>query len=97
LTGGGVKSAKWRQIVADICDAPVTVFEQDEGASFGAALQALHALEGAGPGDWPGLASDHLSRNEAMCCEPRSAAVHFYNDTYRDYRAAVSAISTLYN
>jgi len=97
LTGGGVKSAKWRQIVADICAAPVTVFEQDEGASFGAALQALHAMEGAGPGDWPGLVGDHLTRNEALCCEPRSAAVHFYNDTYRDYRAAVEALASLYN
>jgi len=96
LTGGGVRSAKWRQIVADICAAPVTVFHQDEGASFGAALQALHVLEGGVPGELPELVAAHLSRNEPLCCEPRSAAVHFYADAYRDYRAAVDAVSTLY-
>jgi hypothetical protein len=38
----------------------------------------------------------HLTRNEAMCCEPRNAAVHFYNDHYQDYRAAVDAVTGLY-
>jgi xylulokinase len=32
LTGGGVGSAIWRQVVADVCGAPVTVLQQDEGA-----------------------------------------------------------------
>jgi xylulokinase len=96
LTGGGVKSAKWRQIVADICAAPVTVFNQDEGASFGAALQALHVIEGCANNELPGLVQQHLTRNEAMCCEPRNAAVHFYNDHYQDYRAAVDAVTGLY-
>jgi len=41
LTGGGAGSLTWRRVVADVCNAPVTVLEQDEGASFGAALQAL--------------------------------------------------------
>ena len=45
LTGGGVRSAKWRQLVADICNLPVTVHEQDEGAAFGAALQAMQLLK----------------------------------------------------
>ena len=48
LTGGGVNSPTWRQVVADICDAPVTVYKQEEGAAFGAALQALAMLEGPG-------------------------------------------------
>ena len=48
LTGGGSKSAAWCQIVADICDLPVTLLAQDEGASFGAALQVVayeHGIE----------------------------------------------------
>ena len=40
LTGGGAASAVWRQIVADICNLPVTTLEHEEGACFGAALQA---------------------------------------------------------
>lgn len=97
LTGGGMKSAKWRQIVADVCNAPVTVFRQDEGASFGAALQALHVLEGSAPGDLRALVAEHLTRDEALCCEPRNAAVHFYEDTYQGYRAAVEAVTGLYS
>lgn len=95
LTGGGMKSTQWRQVVADVCNTPVTVFEQDEGASFGAALQALHAL-GDGTVGFPELVAEHLDRAEALCCEPTSAAVNDYEQAYASYRAAVTAVSTLY-
>jgi sugar (pentulose or hexulose) kinase len=96
LTGGGVGSATWRQVVADMCAAPVTVLEQDEGASFGAALQALSVLDGGGQGDIRQLAEDHLSRNEALCCEPKKSAVNFYNEAYLAYRDCVRAVTPLY-
>lgn len=96
LTGGGVGSATWRQAVADICNAPVTVLEQNEGASFGAALQALAALENGGEEDLRALADQHLSRDEALCCEPKNAAVNFYNEAYRDYQSAVGAVTPLF-
>jgi len=41
LTGGGSKNQAWRQIVADIFDAEVVCLKIDEGAAYGAALQAL--------------------------------------------------------
>lgn len=41
LTGGGARSAAWRQMVADVCELPVRILSVDEGASLGAALQAL--------------------------------------------------------
>ena len=40
LIGGGSKSAVWRQIVADIMNAPVICTEQSEAAALGAAIQA---------------------------------------------------------
>ncbi|HEY1765991.1 MAG TPA: xylulokinase [Opitutaceae bacterium] len=40
LTGGGSRSALWRQIAADIFGVPVVAMRQDEGAALGAALQA---------------------------------------------------------
>ncbi|MHC8305698.1 xylulokinase [Pseudomonas sp. PB3P13] len=40
LTGGGSKSAVWRQIVADIMNTPVICTEQSEAAALGAAIQA---------------------------------------------------------
>ena len=96
LTGGGSASATWRQAVADICNVPVTVLHQDEGAAFGAALQALGALESCSGDDLQQLADDHLTKNTALCCEPDSAAVAFYDDIYQRYRESLAAITPLY-
>jgi xylulokinase len=40
LTGGGAKSATWRQLAADIFGVPVVKMTEDEGAALGGALQA---------------------------------------------------------
>ncbi len=42
-TGGGSKSAVWRQILADIFNADVVCVANEEGAAVGAAVQALWA------------------------------------------------------
>jgi xylulokinase len=93
VTGGGSKSPKWRQLVADICGAPATVLLQDEGAAFGAALQALQVIEG---GSIEELTAAHISKDGVRSCEPRKAAVNFYKDSYQEYQRAVSAVSALY-
>ena len=96
VTGGGVNSAMWRQIISDVCNAPVTVLQQSEGAAFGAALQAVSMLDQSG-GDLKSLVDDHLARDEERCCEPRSSAVNFYNDTYNKYQQAVDKVAALYS
>lgn len=96
VTGGGVNSAIWRQIISDVCDTPVTVLQQSEGAAFGAALQAVSMLDQTG-GDLQTLVDDHLVRDEARCCEPRSSAVNFYSDTYNEYQRAVEKVAALYS
>lgn len=96
LTGGGANSATWRQIVADVFDAPVTVLASDEGAALGAALQALAMLEG-GDADLAALTREHLVRDEVRCCEPRPSAVNFYNESYSEYRQAVDKVAALYS
>jgi D-xylulose kinase len=40
-TGGGANSKVWRQIMADVFNAPVVTLKVGEGAAYGAALQAL--------------------------------------------------------
>ena len=40
-TGGGARSKVWRQIMANIFEAPVVTLKVGEGAAYGAALQAL--------------------------------------------------------
>lgn len=44
-TGGGSKSRVWRQIMADVFNAEVVCVKNEEGAAFGAALQAMWADE----------------------------------------------------
>jgi xylulokinase len=48
VSGGGARSAVWRQILADVFNAPLVVTEAVEGAAYGAAL-----LAGVGGGVWP--------------------------------------------
>jgi len=43
LTGGGSKSAVWRQICADIFGVPTVGLESAEGAALGAAIQGAYA------------------------------------------------------
>jgi len=41
LTGGGSRNAAWRRIAADVFNADVVTLRIEEGAAYGAALQAL--------------------------------------------------------
>lgn len=47
LTGGGSKSALWRQICADIFGVPTVCLKSAEGAALGAAVQAAYAYHSA--------------------------------------------------
>ncbi|MCG8432684.1 MAG: xylulokinase, partial [Gammaproteobacteria bacterium] len=67
LTGGGVKSRAWRQIVADIFNMPVKVLEEEEGAAFGAALQAAEVISGE---SIESLTANHLKEDGALGCLP---------------------------
>jgi xylulokinase len=96
LTGGGANSDTWRQVVADVFDAPVTVLKNNEGAAFGAALQALAMLEGD-EAQLPALVGEHLAIDDERCVEPRPSAVNFYNEFYEKYQQAVDKVAALYS
>ena len=93
LTGGGASSDIWRQIVADICNAPVTVLKHDEGAALGAALQALAMLNGEG---MINLTDEHLQPDVERCCKPHPSAVDSYNQIYQTYQHAVGQVAQYY-
>ncbi len=99
LTGGGANSGVWRQIVADVCDLPVTLLQQQEGASFGAALQALWVLQRqADPSlTISDITAQHLSRDAALCTEPNPANSELYGGAYADYRHALELLTPLYD
>jgi xylulokinase len=98
LTGGGSNSAVWRQAIADLFGLPVRVLRGDEGAAFGAALQALWVLRRQ---DAPGLplaqvCNEHLHVDATRGAVPDSATGAIYAERYRAWRELVQYM-TPYN
>lgn len=97
LTGGGSQSGVWRQVIADIFRLPVKVFRQNEGASFGAALQALWMLakmEGENT-NLAALCSQHLTQDLQRSCLPDPGTVGLYEEGYQDYTALLNHMTPL--
>ena len=98
LTGGGANSQAWRQIVADVCRLPVVRLVQDEGASFGAALQALWVLErqddaGRDIGD---ITREHIVQEPDLTCTPDETTSDRYAEGYAAYRRAIADVAPLF-
>lgn len=95
LTGGGSRSAVWRQVVADVCELPVVLPEADEGASFGAALQALWALRRQSD---PALGiaavvAEHVRFRDDLGARPDPARAETYEHGYAAYRRAIREVA----
>ncbi|MEL7296721.1 MAG: xylulokinase [Pseudomonadota bacterium] len=93
-TGGGARSAVWRQIIADVCNVPVVTLANEEGAAFGATLQAMAIVEQEQ--DAGAIVAQHVIRNSDHTAEPNSAAVRFYHDTYQTFQQVVRQAVALY-
>ncbi len=79
ITGGGAQSSTWRQIVADVLNRPVTLFNSD--SCLGAAIHAAVGL---------GLYSDIEQAVQSMShpgcsTEPNESAVDLYRNYYVSY------------
>jgi len=98
-TGGGSRSPVWRQILADVFNAEVVSVKNEEGAAFGAALQAMWAYRRRA-GDKVGieeLCDRFVALDEATRARPEPARVRRYermqalhNRLVRDLGAAFS-------
>jgi sugar (pentulose or hexulose) kinase len=82
LTGGGSKNPAWRQIAADIFDAEVVCLEIDEGAAYGAALQAMwtyknHVGERTSIQE---VTNRYVKVDEKTLAYPKSANVKIYRE-----------------
>jgi xylulokinase len=98
LTGGGAKSAAWRQMVADIFGLPVVVPEQTEGAAFGAALQALWSLR-HGQGDAIDLSTlvlEHVATDASLSAIPDPTRAADYRKHYACFLQHLDAVRPLY-
>jgi xylulokinase len=103
ITGGGAKSALWREIAANVMNLPVKRPDNDESAAMGGAIQALWCLknleaEAAGkPAESIArLTDEHIKINEADCINPDPAAVAAYDKAYAEYNKYLKALSPLY-
>lgn len=79
-TGGGAKSAAWRQIMADVFNAEVVCTVSEEGAAVGAALQAIWAYhkQQSTPSRIEDLCDRYLALDESTRTKPIEAHVAVY-------------------
>jgi xylulokinase len=92
LTGGGAKSATWRQIMADVFGVPVVGMVEDEGAALGGALQAAWCVarrDGKKNAKISDFTTGVVALNEATRCVPNKANVA----RYRAMQLAQDALS----
>jgi len=81
LSGGGMKSAEWRQILADVLGRPLLLARQPEVGARGAAMAALDAA------GIPYERDAWVAPDGAIT--PRADRVAFYEAGYRDYRKRI--------
>ncbi len=82
VSGGGVRSAVWRQMLADVFDAEVVTVNATQGAAFGAAL-----LAGVGVGVFPGVPEAARSVVRETGATRPGAQAPAYRAVYERYRA----------
>ena len=93
VTGGGARSALWKQIQADVYGHAVETIAADEGGAYGAAL-----LAGVGTGVWPGVdeACDQNVRT-AETVQPIPVNRAVMDQQYERYRRVYPALKAIYN
>ena len=87
-SGGGARSAFWRQLQADVFGLPVATLEISEGPAYGAALLAA---VGAGLSPDVPAACDQTLREGSRCC-PDPQRHQVYAAYYQVYRALYPAL-----
>ena len=89
ISGGGAKSALWRQIMADVLGVELVRVNTTEGAAFGAAL-----LAGVGAGMYPSVpAACEATIQITGRTTPNRALSEVYKDYYGCYRALYPALA----
>lgn len=98
LSGGGARNAFWRQMQADVFNAPATLTNSAEGSAYGAAL-----LGGVGAGVWPTVeAACRATIRVVETSKPNAARAREYAEhaaifdrLYADLRGSFAAIAAM--
>jgi xylulokinase len=86
-SGGGARSALWRQILADVFDSEIALVNITEGAAFGAAL-----LAGVGSGVYASVEDACAQTIRITDAVAPSQDAQVYDDYYQVYRALYPAL-----
>ncbi len=89
VTGGGARSAYWRQMMADIFGVPVVAMVEDEGAALGGALQAAWCVtlaEGR-KAKLTDFTTGIVALNEATRCTPDSKRRALYRELQQKHES----------
>ncbi len=91
-SGGGTKSALWRQILASILETELVTVNTTEGAAYGAAL-----LAAVGAGAWPDVPSACSEAVRIMGrVRPLESQVEAYRRAYPIYRQLYPALRSTF-
>jgi len=99
LIGGGAKSPLWRQMVADVCDLPVSIPSITEAAALGAALQGWWAYcQSKGQEiSIEKIVQDHVQLDSGATCLPEAQSVSLYRQAYDRYLTYATAVRPLFS
>jgi xylulokinase len=92
VSGGGAKSALWRQILADTLGAELVTVNTTEGAAYGAAL-----LAGVGIGVWPNVdaaCAETIAVTDRVSPNPQTVAT--YESMYEQYQKLYPALKSTF-
>jgi xylulokinase len=91
VSGGGARSALWRQILANVFNAELVTVNTTEGAAYGAAL-----LAGVGTGVWPSVDDACAATvRQTGCTLPEPQQVVKYERGYQIYRELYPALKSI--
>ena len=92
VSGGGARSALWRQILADVLGVELVTVNTTEGAAYGAAL-----LASVGAGVWPDVAAACEQTIRVMeRVSPDRKNVDAYWRMYQQYQMLYPALKSTY-
>ena len=93
VSGGGARSAFWRQMLADVFNKKTVVLESEEGSAYGAALLAM---VGTGQFASAAEASSAVIR-EADSSVPQAGTVEFYRKAHKIFQGLYLKLKPFYD
>jgi xylulokinase len=98
-TGGGSRSPVWRQILADVFNSEVVCLTNEEGAAFGAALQAMWAYKRhvGQAASIEQLCDRYVTLDESTRTRPSATRIETYSQLQALHNHVVSALGDAFS